>query len=97
MTQAELIEAIAESTELTKADVKRVFDSYKEIGYQHFKKNKLTSDFVLPGFGKFKVSERAARVGINPQTGEKVKIPKRKVPVFRAGTELKSFIHPKKK
>lgn len=97
MTQAELFDAIANATELTKADVKRVFEAYKDLGYKHLKKNKLESDFVLPGFGKFKVSERAARMGINPQTGEKVKIPKRKVPVFRAGTELKAHIHPKKK
>ena len=97
MNQAELIDAIAEATELTKADVKRVFDSYKELGYTHLKKNLLKSDFVLPGFGKLKVSQRAKRDGINPQTGEKVKIPARKVPVFRCGQELKNHIQPKKK
>ena len=97
MTQAELIDAIAAETELSKADIKRVFEAYKQVGYDHFKKNKLESDLVLPGFGKFKVSERAARTGINPQTGEAVKIPKRKVPVFKAGVELKTHIQPKKK
>ncbi len=97
MNQAELIEAISAETELAKADIKRVFDAYKEIGYAHLKKNKLSSDFVLPGFGKFKVAQRAARKGINPQTGASVKIPARKVPVFRVGQELKNHIHPKKK
>ena len=97
MNQAELIDAISESTELTKADVKRIFDAYKEIGYQHLKKEKLKADFPIPGFGKLKVAQRAARKGINPQTGAAVKIPARKVPVFRAGTEIKNHIHPKKK
>ena len=97
MNQAELIEAIADSTELSKADVKRGFDSYKEIGYAHLKKQKLDADLVLPGFGKFKVAQRAKRKGINPQTGEAVNIPARKVPVFKSGTELKNCVQPKKK
>ncbi|SMF22501.1 HU family DNA-binding protein [Pseudobacteriovorax antillogorgiicola] len=97
MNQAELIDAISSSTEMTKADVKRVFDAYKEIGYRYLKKEKLTADFPLPGFGKFKVVQRAARKGINPQTGASVKIPARKVPVFRPGTEIKQHIQPKKK
>lgn len=97
MNQAELIDAIASSTEMTKADVKRVFEAYKEVGYKYLKKEKLAADLPLPGFGKMKIAQRAARKGINPQTGAEVKIPARKVPVFRASTELKEHIHPKKK
>ncbi|SMF83348.1 HXXEE domain-containing protein [Pseudobacteriovorax antillogorgiicola] len=51
MTQAELIQDIADATGMTKTDVKKVFDSYKEIGYAHMKKLKTDADFALPGFG----------------------------------------------
>ncbi|WP_268808948.1 HU family DNA-binding protein [Pseudobacteriovorax antillogorgiicola] len=88
---------MSHATGMTKTDVKKVFDSYKEIGYAHMKKLKTDADFALPGFGKFKISQRAARKGINPQTGEAVKIPARKVPVFKPGTELKEHIQPKNK
>lgn len=46
----------------------------------------------LVGFGTFSVSARKARVGRNPQTGEEIQIPARKVPVFRPGKELKESV-----
>lgn len=46
----------------------------------------------LVGFGTFMVSNRKARVGRNPQTGEEISIPARKVPVFRPGKELKDAV-----
>lgn len=46
----------------------------------------------LVGFGTFSVKERAAREGRNPRTGKKIKIPKKKVPSFRPGKELKDAV-----
>lgn len=48
---------------------------------------------VLPGFGSFKISERAAREGRNPRTGEAIKIAASKAIVFKAGTNLKSEVN----
>ncbi|MDP8220753.1 MAG: HU family DNA-binding protein, partial [Candidatus Stygibacter frigidus] len=46
----------------------------------------------LVGFGTFKVAERKARTGVNPSTGKKIKIPARKVPVFKPGKKLKESV-----
>ncbi|HPR16653.1 MAG TPA: HU family DNA-binding protein [Candidatus Cloacimonadota bacterium] len=46
----------------------------------------------LVGFGTFKVNKRNARTGVNPQTKSKIKIPARKVPVFKAGKKLKDAV-----
>ena len=48
---------------------------------------------TLIGFGTFKVSKRAARVGRNPQTGKELKIPARKAPTFKAGAALKAAVN----
>ncbi len=48
---------------------------------------------TLTGFGTFKVSHRAARNGVNPATGEKIKIAARKAPVFKAGKSLKEAVN----
>lgn len=49
-------------------------------------------EVVLTGFGKFRVSQRKERMGINPKTKEKIKIPARKAPVFRPGQTLKDAV-----
>ncbi len=49
-------------------------------------------DVVLTGFGTFRVSKRKARIGRNPQTGAKIKIPAKKVPTFKAGKGLKESV-----
>jgi DNA-binding protein HU-beta len=55
--------------------------------------NITTKDGVkLVGFGTFITSDRKARVGRNPQTGEEIQIPARRVPVFRPGKELKGLV-----
>ena len=51
---------------------------------------------TLIGFGTFTVAERKARTGKNPQTGETIKIPARKVPKFRPGKALHEMVDPKK-
>jgi nucleoid DNA-binding protein len=89
MNKAELIEAVQKSLSSSKADAERavaaVIDSIK-IGV---KKDKVVQ---LIGFGTFKVAERAARMGVNPKTGEKIKIKKSKTVKFAVGKEFKSKI-----
>ena len=70
MTKSQLIEKIATATELTKKDVKGVFDSLATLGYKELKK---TGAFTVPGFAKFVVVKKPAtkaRKGTNPFTGE---------------------------
>ena len=84
-----LIGAIVEKTDLTKKDVEAVLECFMdEITKQLQQGNKVT----LTGFGTFKVSNRAARVGINPQTKAKIQIPAMTVPKFTAGKALKEAV-----
>ena len=90
MTKAELLEAIAEKLDVRKKEVAPVVDAvFSEIQNALAKGDKCT--FV--GFGVFEVRERAAREGRNPQDpSQVVKIPAKKVPVFRPGKELKETV-----
>ena len=84
-----LIGAVSMKTELSKKDVEAVLDATMEqITSQLQQDNKVT----LTGFGTFKLSHRAAREGINPQTKEKIQIPAMKVPKFTAGKALKEAV-----
>jgi DNA-binding protein HU-beta len=89
VTKVELVNAIAEKAELTKADaekaLKAVIDSITEA-------LKDGDKVALVGFGTFSVSERAARTGKNPQTGEKIQINASRVPKFKAGKMLKDAV-----
>jgi DNA-binding protein HU-beta len=89
MNKAELVEAIAKVTTLTKADTERTIDAFIDIVSKNVKKK---DGVKLVGFGTFAVSNRKARLGRNPQTGEEIQIPARKVPVFRPGKELKDAV-----
>lgn len=84
-----LVGAIVEKTDLTKRDVEAVLECFMdEITKQLQQGNKVT----LTGFGTFKVSDRAAREGINPQTKAKIQIPAMTVPKFTAGKALKEAV-----
>jgi DNA-binding protein HU-beta len=89
MNKAELVEAISSVTQQTKADTERALDAFIDVVSKNIKKKE---GIKLVGFGTFTVSQRKARVGRNPQTGEEIKIPARKVPVFRPGKELKDSV-----
>lgn len=89
MNKAELVEAIAKQMDATKTDTENFLDSFIDVVTKGIKKKE---GVKLVGFGTFAVSPRKARVGRNPQTGEEIKIPARKVPVFRPGKELKEFV-----
>ena len=85
MNKAELIEAIANGSKLTKADAGRALDSTIEAVGKALKKGDRIS---LVGFGSFSVAKRAARTGRNPQTGKEIKISAKKVVKFKPGSEL---------
>ena len=89
MNKAELVEAMAKVTQLTKADTERSLDAFIDVVNKNIKKK---DGVKLVGFGTFTASNRKARVGRNPQTGEEIQIPARKVPVFRPGKELKDSV-----
>ena len=89
MNKAELVEALATATSQTKADAERSLDAFIDIVSTNIKKG---DGVKLVGFGTFTTSDRKARVGRNPQTGEEIKIPARKIPVFRPGKELKESV-----
>ena len=80
MNKAELINAIAASAGLTKADAKKALDAFIKASTQALKKG---DRVTITGFGTFSVSKRSARTGRNPQTGKEIKIPAKKVVKFK--------------
>ena len=89
MNKAELVESISKVTQATKADTERMLDAFLDVVSKNIKKK---DGVKLVGFGTFATSNRKARVGRNPQTGEEISIPARKVPVFRPDKELKELV-----
>ena len=87
------IDAIAADSGLTKADSARAVESLVDTVTKTLKKG---DEVSITGFGKFSVVKRAARQGVNPRTGERVKIKASKAPKFSAGAALKQAVHPKK-
>jgi DNA-binding protein HU-beta len=90
MNKAELIDKMAKDADITKAQANEALDSLTESIVATLKKG---DRVTLVGFGTFSVSERAARNGRNPQTGETIKIKARKVPKFKAGKEFAAKIN----
>ncbi|MDQ2068948.1 HU family DNA-binding protein [Natronospira bacteriovora] len=90
MNKQELIEAVAASADLSKADATRAVDSMVDTVTQALKKG---DQVTLVGFGTFSVKERAARTGRNPQTGATIQIAASKVPGFKAGKALKDAVN----
>jgi DNA-binding protein HU-beta len=89
MNKAELINAVADRADVSKADVGRTVDALFEVVGKALKKRDKVS---LVGFGTFVVRERAARTGRNPKTGAPIKIKASKSPAFKAGKALKDAI-----
>lgn len=90
MNKAQLIDAIAGDSGLTKADAKKALDSFISVTSDTLKKGDKIS---LIGFGSFSVSERSARTGRNPQTGKEIEIAAKKVVKFKAGSELNDAVN----
>lgn len=89
MTKTELINAVAEKAELTKKDADKAVSAVIDTITESLAKGE---KIQLVGFGTFEVRERAAKEGINPATKEKMNIPAKKVPAFKAGKALKDLV-----
>lgn len=89
MNKADLIDAMAKGCGCTKADAGGCMDAMLGAITKSLKKGE---GVTLVGFGTFNVRKRAARMGRNPQTGKEIKIPAKKVPVFKPGKELKAAV-----
>lgn len=93
MNKAELIDAVAAGADISKAAAGRAIDTAIDSVVKAVAKG---DTVTLVGFGTFKVAARAARTGVNPKTGEKIKIPAAKVPKFVAGAGFKEAVAGKK-
>jgi len=89
MNKAELIDAIAGESKLTKVDSKKALDAFMKATADALKKGERVA---LVGFGSFSVVKRNARTGRNPQTGNEIKIAAKNVVKFAPGAELKSSV-----
>jgi len=85
----ELIAAMADEAGLSKKDAEKALNAFINSVETALKKG---DKVQLVGFGSFEVKVRAARIGRNPQTKEDIKIPEKKMPVFKAGKKLKDSI-----
>ena len=90
MKKPEMIEVLSNKTGLTKADCEKVFNATFDIFKEELSNGNKVS---VAGFGVFSTSQRAAREGRNPQTGEIVQIPARTAVTFKAGTALKESVN----
>ena len=89
MKKSELVEQVADRAALTKADAGRAVDAIIATVEDALRRGR---EVTVTGFGKFAVSERAARHGVNPRTGETIQIAASRVPRFTAGSALKSAV-----
>lgn len=90
MNKTELVAAMAEEAGLSKKDAEKALKAFTDVVAAELKKGE---KIQLVGFGTFEVSERAAREGRNPQTGEAMPIAASKSPKFKAGKALKDSIN----
>lgn len=90
MNKMELVSAMADKTGLSKKDAEAALKAFTDVVAEELNKGE---KIQLVGFGTFEVSERAARVGRNPQTGKEMTIPASKAPKFKAGKALKDSVN----
>jgi DNA-binding protein HU-beta len=89
MTQTEIINNLAETTGTKKSDVKAILEAMASLATTEVKKN---GEFTVPGFGKLKKTERKAREGRNPATGQTIKIPAKTTVKFTLGKSMKDGV-----
>ena len=97
ITKTDLVDRIAEKSGLSKKDSKASLDALMEVipevlAEEAQKPADERSKIQLTGFGSFEVRDRSARKGRNPQTGEEMEIPAKKVPAFKAGKTFKETV-----
>ncbi|MDF1584330.1 MAG: HU family DNA-binding protein [Methyloprofundus sp.] len=90
MNKSELIDAMADASELTKADAGRALDAFMSSVTKALQND---DSVALVGFGTFTVKDRAERKGRNPQTGAEITIKAAKIPSFKAGKGLKDSVN----
>jgi DNA-binding protein HU-beta len=90
MNKSELIEAVAQSADISKAAASRAVDAFVSSVTEALKEG---DQVTLVGFGTFVVRERASRTGRNPRTGQTINISASKVPGFKAGKALKDAVN----
>ncbi len=90
MNRTELVAAMAEKSQLSKKDAESALKAFIDVVSEEMQKGEKVQ---LVGFGTFEVSERAAREGRNPQTGETMTIAASKSPKFKAGKALKDLVN----
>jgi len=89
MKKLELVTAISEKSELSKKDSEKALKAFEEVITETLASGRPVQ---MVGFGTFDVTDRAARVGRNPKTGEELQIPAMKTPKFKAGKPLKDAL-----
>ena len=96
MNKSELIDAMADKSQLTKADAGRALDAFLSVVTETLADSSIDvkdRSIALVGFGTFAVKERAERKGRNPQTGAEITIKAAKIPSFKAGKTLKDAVN----
>jgi DNA-binding protein HU-beta len=94
MNRDEMVSGIMRTAGLSKANVNRFYDGLLDLAMKQLQNE---GEFVLPGLGVLRVRTRKATTGRNPQTGEKIHIPKKKVVRFRAYKDLRDMLNPPSK
>ena len=89
MTKSELVDQVANRAALTKQDAAKAVDAVLDAVEDALSRG---SEVTVAGFGKFHVSKRGARQGVNPRTGERIQIAASRVPRFTAGSGLKNAV-----
>ena len=89
MTKQEFVDKIADKSQLNKRDAAKAVDAFIDTITETLRGG---GDVSFTGFGKFSTSNRAARQGVNPRTGERVQIAASRVPKFSAGSQLKAAV-----
>ena len=89
MTKSEFVDQVADRAELSKKDASDAVDAFLDTIESALRRG---SEVSFSGFGKFSVSNRSAREGRNPATGERIHIGASRVPKFTAGAGLKKAV-----
>ena len=89
MTKSELVDQVADRAAMTKHDAAKAVDAVLATVEDALRRG---SEVTVAGFGKFHVSKRGARQGVNPRTGERIQIAASRVPRFTAGSGLKNAV-----
>ena len=90
MNKAQLVDAVAEAADISKASAARAVEAMTQAISDGLKNGDTVS---IAGFGNFSVRDRAARTARNPRTGETVNVAASRLPVFKAGKALKDAVN----